>query len=426
MPSIKKTLPLLFTVLLSWPGKDASAQNQAPYDPWVSIGPYGGPLAEMVQYPDDPRILFAMSYGYPSSLIRSEDKGGQWTRLGTIPEYTQTLAIDPQNPLVLYSISGSNFYKTEDGGLTWNATYFENLWFSDIVVHPTKTQALFASGSSYSLFKTVPVLLKSLNGGEHWDIFPTTTANGQGSVVAVDFLHPDTLYVGCEFWDVWQPFLSRTFDGGATWTNMGSTFPFPITDIALDPVETNRIYVTTSSGFYRSLDWGNTWSVDPNLYEGFHISFDPNSRNILYVVQSSNLFKSEDWGATWHTADAGLSGQTIMDILVDRTSSDTVFCTTDIGFSRSTNAGETWQPSNEGFVNSKITAVKASPICPGTLLAALYGNDVYKTTDAAGKTASAMAVSWERLPQFYACYNISDFEFDLSDPDIYYALEGGS
>jgi photosystem II stability/assembly factor-like uncharacterized protein len=422
MPSIKKTLPLLFTVLLSWQGKDASAQNKVSVDPWVSIGPYGGPLSELVQYPDDPRILFAMSNEYPSYLIRSMDKGRQWSILGKIPEYTQNLVIDPRNPLVLYSFAGSFCYKTDDGGLTWNSTYFENWWFSDIVVHPSGNGKLFACGTSYSGY--APVLLKSDNHGTHWERFPITARNGQGSFLAVDPLHPDTVYVAGEFWDVWQPFLYRSFDGGSTWTDVGSAFPAVVTDLAMDPVETNRIYAATYAGIFRSEDRGDTWSMNTGS-ETTRIAVDPNSRNILYAGQYQNILKSEDWGTTWVSVEENPDGQEIMDILVDLASSDTVFCTTSTGFFKSSNAGENWQPSNSGFAHLNISAVKVSPLCPGTLLAAVYGKDVYKTTDAAGKTASALEVSWERLPHFYTCVNISDMEFDLSNPDIYYALEGG-
>ena len=110
---------------------------------------------------------------------------------------------------------------------------------------------------------------------------------------------------------------------------------------------------------------------------------------------------------------------------MDVGSSSKIFALNNSGFFKSTDGGQNWNESVSGYCASDIEAVRVNPHSPNILYAAFDNNAVYKTTNALGKTSSPAEVTWTRLPAFYDCHNIADFEFGPQNPNVVFALEGG-
>ncbi|HET9057457.1 MAG TPA: hypothetical protein VFN30_11495 [Chitinophagaceae bacterium] len=127
----------------------------------------------------------------------------------------------------------------------------------------------------------------------------------------------------------------KTEDGGKTWKNMGLKTSEHIGRIAIDPTNTDIVYVAAygplwksggERGIYKTTDGGKTWKQVLNVSEhtGFNeVMVDPRYPNIVYAAAhqrqrkvftyigggpESALYKSTDGGATWNKLTNGLPG----------------------------------------------------------------------------------------------------------------------
>ncbi|WP_405378338.1 T9SS type A sorting domain-containing protein [Nonlabens sp. Asnod3-A02] len=195
---------------------------------------------------------------------------------------------------------------------------------------------------------------------------------GQGRVntVAVDPNNPDVYYLGSPGGGAW-----KSVDAGATWN--------PITDflteigasaIAIDPNNSNIVYVgtgdddggdTESIGLLKSTDAGATFNpTDLVFTRGGNISevyIDPTNSNTIYVSSSNGFYKSTDAGANFTRT----LNENVKDIKLKPGSPDTIYLSTTSSFHKSINGGDTWTqitsglPFNQG--RSVIGVTQANP-----------------------------------------------------------------
>ncbi len=153
------------------------------------------------------------------------------------------------------------------------------------------------------------------------------------------------------------------------------------------------------------------------------IGFHPTNVNTYYVGSpAGGLWKTENGGNAWECLTDTLPTLGASAIVVDYSNANTVYIGTgdrDAGDSpgygvwKSTDAGDTWSPSNTGMGNRTVGKMIQNPKDSMTLLAATSGG-VYKTTDG-GQT-------WTRKS---SSANFKDIAFKPTDTSIVYATEGG-
>lgn len=94
-------------------------------------------------------------------------------------------------------------------------------------------------------------------------------------------------------------------------------------DIAIDPIDSNIIYLSTSTGVYKSENKGLNWK---KIFDGFirEIVVDPNNTKILYAGPNDEywrpgIYKSIDGGKTWSVYTDGLTDSDLasLDIAID-------------------------------------------------------------------------------------------------------------
>lgn len=131
--------------------------------------------------------------------------------------------------------------------------------------------------------------------------------NGRVDAIYVDPSNSNRIYIGCRGGGMWT-----TLDGGENWTvktdNLGIT---GVTSIAVNPNNTDEIYIATalsdnrSLGVFKSLDAGDTWQQTHLNYElAFSrainkILMDPSDPNILFAATSLGLVKTTDGFKTY-------------------------------------------------------------------------------------------------------------------------------
>ena len=195
----------------------------------------------------DGTVLFAVGKG--DGLMRSRDSGVSWLPLaeglplqGSGEANVLSLAIDPQNELILYAGTGGfvgqgqGVFKSLDGGDTWTPANKGMLDYriTALAINPSDSQVVFAGSDSGNLF------------------------------------------------------LSK--DGGASWRDLTSSLqltqysnPRQIRTIDINPDNPQEIYLLgDNSGVLVSEDGGQVWKLfarpadwDQPMFAAFHVVFGP-------------------------------------------------------------------------------------------------------------------------------------------------------
>ncbi len=179
---------------------------------------------------------------------------------------------------------------------------------------------------------------KSVNGGTTFKpVFDKPPVQSIGAV-KVDPKNPKTIWVGTgEPWTRNSTSVGdgvyKSTDGGENWTNVGLKDTERIAKIAVDPSDTNTVYVcapgklwsdSSERGLFKTSDGGKSWTQvlkGANLSTGCSmISLDKQNPKTIYAglwdfrrkgwtfrsggegetaFSGSGLFKSTDGGATW-------------------------------------------------------------------------------------------------------------------------------
>jgi photosystem II stability/assembly factor-like uncharacterized protein len=181
---------------------------------WGLLGLPGAHVAGLAISPDDPAIVYAGVWGSQArGLYQSTDGGSNWRRLtDTLDFDISVFALDPKSPTTLYLGTGGahSVLKSTDGGTTWNA-----------------------SDSGLPQWR-----IKDRNHAGKW-----ITLNVEVSALAIDPVHPETLYAAARGRGVF-----RSTDSGESWHpfNSGLT-DHDVRALALDATG-RTLYAGTTGG----------------------------------------------------------------------------------------------------------------------------------------------------------------------------------
>ena len=300
-------------------------------------------------------------------LNTETQKADQWA-YGSISQYHQVLSTDTK-PLTVYTMNtstgfhpphGDTVYRSDDGGKTWRATYFQDPRFEQYNVAPDYVTA--STGQSFkggetpfgaAICNTDPnrvILVRNEvhvthNGGTAWISGHTYPAKGQ----------------------IPKP--------GSAWVCNGLVVT-TTWNYYIDPLEASRHYIAyTDIGFSRSLDGGKTW-----------IWWDKDSwspwRNTCYEIVFDPAIPGKIWGAFSDVHDIPNDN-----IISERHGHDRPG-----GVCISRDFGASWESEARGLPPRSVTSIVLDPRSPKearTLYAGVFMEGVYKSTDD-GKTWTLM------------------------------------
>ncbi|MCD4751200.1 MAG: hypothetical protein K8R59_17640, partial [Thermoanaerobaculales bacterium] len=232
---------------------------------------------------------------------------------------------------------------------------------------------------------------KTENSGTTWT--PIFDDEGSYSIgcIEIDPSNPDIIWVGTgennsqrsvSFGDG----VYKSLDGGQTWKNMGLEDSQHIGMIAIDPRDTDIVYVAAQGplwnaggdrGLYKTTDGGTNWEqvLEISEHTGVNeVHFDPRNPDVLYATAyqrrrrtwtlinggpESAIYKSTDGGASWRTLKKGLPkidmGRIGLDI--SPADPDVIYAIIEAardegGFFRSTDRGESWTKRSDHVAGS--------------------------------------------------------------------------
>ncbi len=183
--------------------------------------------------------------------------------IGPIGGTFTSFAIDPgQNDNIYAGHFGSGVYKTFDQGTTWyrKSLGLGNLVIQSLATHPTNSSIVFAGTYGGGIYR-------STNAGESWQTSSGGVLNNHIIYdIEIDQVNPRRIFVVSRISGSLVGYLSRSMDGGITWSILltGDGFPTPdyFYDVDIDPNNSNIIYLTAHEhGFFKSLDGGISFNA---------------------------------------------------------------------------------------------------------------------------------------------------------------------
>jgi len=212
----------------------------------------------------------------------------------------------------------------------------------------------------------------------------------------------------------------------AEWTNIGPEGNYGFNFLVVDPANSQIIYSgIRDGGISKSTDGGATWTAINSGLSEFALPYvnclviDPTATNTLYAGTGhtgstkpstvGGVFKSTNGGATWVPASTGLTDMTVYSLAIDPVHTGTLYAATaGTGIFRTTNGGASW-----AVLNSGLGAVNYIALDPKNTQI-LYTKD-QKSTDG--------GATWNPLGQ-PADLGTRDVKFLVIDPrnsDVLYA-----
>jgi photosystem II stability/assembly factor-like uncharacterized protein len=374
--------------------------------------------------PLTPSTVYAAGYG----VYKSVDGGLNWSRASSGLQRTdrnfapdsyvdvRALAIDPQNPAILYAGTGWGLFKTTDGGASWSIASEglpvlpyggPLLYVSRIAIDPRNTGTVYALvGAPYGdqdRTCCTQRLFKTTDAAAHWSSInpPVGSFHDRPNEivsVTVDPKRPHTLYAAQMGRPDAPPALFKSMDEGATWFTINSAIAPSY--LVIDQQAPDTMYASTFDGLAKSTDGGTSWAPASPKFSGFvgPVMIDPQDSATLYVISQSGLFKSTDAGSNWDFASIGISTLWIPTLSLDPQNSNALYAGS--GWSgtvfKSEDAGANWTPLNSAIRDFYPFVLVIDPKNPRTIYAGTNAGDfgpagtIFKSTDGGTNWAPAM------------------------------------
>jgi len=188
----------------------------------------------------------------------------------------------------------------------------------------------------------------SYDKGENWQmkaLMPTIAGVKNLGDLNVELLVFDPHDANTIYWGAGDAGLFVSYDGAESWQEVKGLPQPRVTDLIVDPVARNVIYVALNNLIFKSTDCCRSWQ---NIYIDIPgvpvnaIAIDPlNSKRILAGLADGRLIKSEDGGVNWVLFNDFKTN--IKDIFFNQQSPKIVYLATQTaGIFRSTDSGNTW------------------------------------------------------------------------------------
>jgi len=319
--------------------------------------------------PNNPLIVYAASSARSGGTYKTENGGETWTKIdegGVYHPFPDDLYIDPSDSRVIYSVADvAIMFKSIDGGSTWEAQFDPHMGqhhppysaktdfrFSSIYamqVSPTDSNVLYVAKNGFGVYK-------SENGGNNWtyQVFsPDYTYS-----LAIDPRDSDIVYSG---------YQRKVFENSA-WAYKSTGFDSPVsqevpkkTMSELDENTKSLIeqgLKTTQSESAQEVSWGEIFEV-PDSMGIRSIEIDPSNPDEIYAAsigKRGEIYKSNDKGKNWQKLNEHFIMNTVWgqsQLIVDPNNFDIAYIGTWLaGTWKTIDAGETWELLEDAPISS--------------------------------------------------------------------------
>ena len=180
---------------------------------WASGGPYGGHTRYLAINPENPQIVYVTVDN--AGLFRTENGGETWEEIFYSPDGYNTVRLSKNNPNSVYFSAADALYRSDQQGDPGS-------WVK--IPYPVGI-----SGSVPRVLQVAPGPQDILYGAFYYNVFYSQDGGvtwkdisvdhlGDNKVLAVDFQHPDIAYLAYKTLGT----VYRTSNAGNSWTKLAS------------------------------------------------------------------------------------------------------------------------------------------------------------------------------------------------------------
>jgi len=394
----------------------------APKRVWQMTGPFGG---DVVSLAIDPRngdvILIGTKDG---QLFRSSDGGATWKRLKPGLNATglslSVILFDQAKSGSVYvgaaeASSGGLFY-SENGGETWRE--LQGMRNRPVLgmVQAVKDPRVFAVASRDGIYRT-------RDRGATWArITPDNDPELRNfHSVAIDPRDVDTLYAGTTH----LPW--KTTDGGETWKRAGSKESGMIDDsdifaIHIDEENPDVVLMSACSGIYKSSNGSKQWvkiQGIPSTSRRTHVIFQHPARgSVLFAGTTEGLWRTTESGNPESWSRVTPLRLVINAVAVHRNRPDRIFLgTDDYGVLVSNDGGESYDPTNAGFISRQVRAVVADRTQRGRV----YAGVLFDGANGGLFVSDDGGISWQQSMRGMGVRDVYSLYQPASKPETLFA-----
>lgn len=404
---------------------------------WVNLndGSLGGNSGQIKGFTIDPNDRNTLYAGGVKGVFMSRDGGRSWTNITAGLSYTATAGavISGDGRRLYVPTLGGGVYVGALGshGVSWaqSSTLKAQIYHVQVVVDPSDSRTVYATAYPGGIFKTT-------DGGRAWAegnfgmaSFKIDDPSRQGYyALAVSPSERNILYLG-----LYGVGIYKSEDGTESWRPVNGANDTmrgkPVTALAVDPSDANRIVVATENGIYRTRDGGATWD---DFSQGL-LSTD--IRTLMLAADGTLYAGSKGYGifrrgghdAAWRQMPAlrefgtfwpiwdGRPLYQYTSLLIHPADSQTIYLGTfPAGIYKTTDGGKTWRERNVGWTNDGVFTLVSDPLNPEIVYAGTY-NGINRSTDGGGH--------WELWDQGWPPEQwVFAIAFDPTDPNVMYAV----
>jgi photosystem II stability/assembly factor-like uncharacterized protein len=318
--------------------------------------------------PSNTDKLYALIENEKGGLFVSKDAGETWSLASQDNEirqrawYFNKVFVDPKNENLIYCLN-VNFMKSTDGGKTFQRINTPHGDHHDLWIDPEDGNRMVVADDGGAQI--------SFDGGANW-----STYHNQPTVqiyrVSTDSAFPYHI-LGAQQDNSTIRIKSRTYGGGITAADWGSTAGFESGYVVADPQNYDIVYGGNYAGYLSRLDHktgeNRTISVWPDIPIGlgagaqkyrfqwnFPIFFSPHDPKRLYAA-GNHLFVSENEGQSWEkispdltTNDKTKQAASGGPITKDNTTAE-YYCTIFAAIESPLEKGLLWAGSDDGLIH---------------------------------------------------------------------------
>jgi len=318
--------------------------------------------------------LYSVSDG---GIYKSTDNGDNWTDLSTglgIRQFYR-MANSQTNASVITGGAQDNGSAARQASGTWvdwlGADGMEGL------VSPTDHLKLWGTSQNGALYR-------SLNGGNSYSGLGQPSS---GQWVTPLWMHPTNetiLYGG------WTGVYKST-NSGTSWTNISAgTITTTLADLAVAPSNPNYIYASNGATLYVTANDGASWATRTAPATISDIAVDPLIPDKIWIACNSStnrVYVSTDAGVTFTNISSNLPAITARTVVVDDNTPRNIYVGMNIGVYHKTEPDVNWNNYSD---NLPLVAINELEIqkASGKIRVATYGRGIWESPVAVNCAAS--------------------------------------
>jgi photosystem II stability/assembly factor-like uncharacterized protein len=334
--------------------------------------------------------------GTIEGIYKSQDGGDTWSRMvnGMMALDNKKVAFDTRScPSYVYSISDAGLHLTQDSGRSWQLKAPHKRVYSlyAITINPLNPDVIYVGyiDGQDSLGQNINGVLKSCDGGETWGDVSGVTAGLFPRELAMNPMDTSVVYLSMK-----DGGLFRSNNSGKAWESLTEDLPteYQVNTIRVDPQNPDVIYIGVLCpdldrvGLYRSIDRGDTWQhlkrgfLTPDPIYVIDMAINPHNSNTLYIVNHLGLWKSCDAGLHWtlYHKDLFIDNNQLLSVCIDPSDTNRIYLA-GTRIYQSNDGGETVEEMMKGLPDyyGYINQIRVDPNDPDYVYAAAGASGVW-------------------------------------------------